>query len=195
MKNNWKWIYNPFEKVAGWKAFGIGIVILSITTIIGYFGNIVFYATLQIKSVLNVTWSMAFFVQFLGLTVTVIIMYVAALLFTKQVRFQDILGTVTLAKYPLLFVALLSLAFGQSMASIDVYKMLNMEYTFFDLVPLIIFCIATMIFVIWEIVLLYNAFKVSTNLKGTKCGILFTAALLASEIVTIVLVFIYSYFK
>jgi hypothetical protein len=28
MKNKWKWIYNPFEFVAGWKAFGIGIVIL-----------------------------------------------------------------------------------------------------------------------------------------------------------------------
>ena len=117
-------------------------------------------------------------------------MYVTALLFTKQVRFQDILGTVTLAKYPLIFVALLSLAFGQSAASIDVYKLLNMEMALFDLVPLILFGTASMIFVIWEIVLLYNAFKVCTNLKGTKCGLLFTAALLIAELDTIVLVII-----
>jgi hypothetical protein len=25
MKNKWKWIYNPFEFVAGWKVFGIGL--------------------------------------------------------------------------------------------------------------------------------------------------------------------------
>ncbi|MCL1932368.1 MAG: YIP1 family protein [Candidatus Azobacteroides sp.] len=187
MKNNWKLVYNPFEKVAGWKAFGIGIVILSITTIIGYFGNTVFYA-LEIKIGSSVTWSTAFFVQFLGLAVTVVIMYATALLFAKHTRFQDILGTVTLAKYPLLLVALVGLALGKSMAPLDAEKLIKMEYTFFDLIPLILFGVATIIFVVWEIALLYNAFRVSTNLKGLKCALLFIAVLLISEIVTLVLV-------
>ena len=189
MINNWKWIYNPFEKVAGWKAFGIGIAILSITTLIGYFGNTVFYAT-EIKTVPSVTLSKAFSLQGLGLVVTVIIMYVTALLSAKQVRFQDILGTVTLAKYPLIFVVLLILAFGQLVTSIDVNELLNTKFALFDLVPLIIFGIAIIIFVVWEIALLYNAFRVSTNLKGTKCGVLFAATLFISEITTIVLVYV-----
>ena len=189
MKNNWKWIYNPFEKVAGWKAFGIGIAILSITTLIGYFGNTVFYAT-EIKTVPSVTLSKAFSLQGLGLVVTVNIMYVTALLSAKQVRFQDILGTVTLAKYPVIFVALLILAFGQLVTSIDVNELLNTKFALFDLVPLIIFGIAIIILAIWEIALLYNAFSVSTNLKGTKCGVLFTATLFVSEITTIVLVYV-----
>ena len=186
MKNNWKWVYNPFEKVAGLKAFGIGIVVLSITTILGYFGSTVFYA-LEIKTAPAVTWSAAFSLQALGLAVTVAVMYLAALLFTRQVRFQDILGTVTLAKYPLLLAALLSLVFGKSLASIDVNKLLTMEFTFLDLAPLMIFGIATMSCVIWEIALLYNAFRVSTNLKGVKCAVLFAAILLVAEIITIVL--------
>jgi len=189
MKNKWKWVYNPFEFVAGWKAFGIGIVILIITTIVGYFGNMVF-SVIQAKIVPTITWSTTFSLQFLGLAVTVIVMYATALLFAKHVRFQDILGTITLAKYPFLLMALLNLPIGKTMASIDIIKFLNREYTFSDLVPLFVFSIIAIILLVWVVTLLFNAFRVSTNLKGVKCAGLFTAALVISEVVTIVLVFI-----
>ena len=190
MKNKWKWVYNPFEFLAGWNAFGIGIVILCITTIVGYFGYTVFYA-LEIKSVPNVTWNMAFSLQFSGLAVTVVIMYVTALLFAKGVRFQDLLGTVTLAKYPLLLMALFSLPFGKKIASIDINKFITMEFTISDILPLMILGIISIILLTWEVVLLFNAFRVSTNLKGVKCAGLFVAALLITEIVTVVLVFLF----
>ena len=177
MKNKWKWIYNPFEFIAGWKAFGIGVVILCITTIIGYFGNFVFYV-LNINTVSDVTLGMAFVVQTLSLIVMVALMYVAALFFAKHVRFQDILGTVTLAKYPLLIAALLLLVFNKPMMSfiksIDLNKIMNNEfiisdYTSFYLVSL--FGLIALIVMIWEIALIYNAFRVSTNFKGTKCAL------------------------
>ena len=188
MKNNWKWVYNPFEKMAGWNAFGIGIVILSVATVGGYFGNMVFYG-LSAKIVPNITWSMAFSLQSLGLAVLVAVMFVTALLFAKHVRFQDILGTLTLAKYPLLLMFFLSLAFGKSISSIDVNGLLNGDFSSLNIVSLFTFSIIAIILLVWEIALMCNAFKVSTNLKGVKCAVLFTAALLASEIITIVLVF------
>jgi len=189
MNNNLKWVYNPFEKTAGWKAFGIGIVILCVTTIVGYFGNMVFYG-IQAKVVPAVTWSMVFSLQALGLAVFVAVMYVTALFFTKHVRFQDILGTVTLAKYPLLLMALLSLALGKAVASIDINQLINMEFSYMDIISLFVFGIFAIFLLIWEITLLYNAFRVSTNLKGIKSVVLFTSILLVSEIITIVLVFI-----
>ena len=185
----WKWIYNPFEFIAGWKAFGIGIVILCITTIVGYFGYTVFYA-LEIKSVPAITWNMAFSLQFLGLAVTAVIMYVTALLFAKDVRFQDMLGTVTLAKYPLLLMALFSLPFGKKIASISINKFITMDFTISDILPLLLLGIISVIVLVWEITLLFNAFRVSSNLKGVKCASLFIAALLITEILTIVLVFV-----
>ncbi|MDR1181010.1 MAG: hypothetical protein LBL13_03395 [Bacteroidales bacterium] len=184
--NKWRWIYNPFEYVAGWKAFGIGVVLLAIATITGYFGNIVFYA-LEIKSVPDIPWGMAFSLQALGLGVTVGIMYSTALLFTKHTRFQDIMGTVTLAKYPLLLIALLSLVFGKEMASIDVSKIINHELDFSGYALLSAFAITAIVVLVWEIALLYNAFRVSTNLKGLKCVVLFMLAVLVSEIATLLL--------
>ena len=189
MKSNWKWIYNPFEKVAGWKAFGIGILLLTIATVMGYFGNTVFYG-LEVKVVSTITWSMAFFLQALGLVVLVAMMYAAALFFARHVRFQDILGTITLAKYPLLLMAVLNLALNKSVSSIDINKLISRDFSLLDILPLFLFGIFAVLLLVWEIALLYNAFRVSTNLKGTKCAVLFTAALLVSEIITIILVFV-----
>ena len=196
MKNKWKWVYNPFEFVAGWKAFGIGVVILCITTIVGYFGSMVFYGV-SAKVVPFITWSRAFSLQFLGLAVTVIVMYLVALIFAKHVRFQDILGTVTLSKYPFLLMALLNLLigkkmveFGKEMKGMNVSELMNIKFSFTDLIPLLIFSFFAIILLVWLITLLFNAFRVSTNLKGIKCAVLFISIILVSEIITSVLVHI-----
>ena len=196
MKNKWKWVYNPFEFIAGWKAFGIGFIILCIITVIGYFGNTVFYG-ISIKMVSSVTWSGAFFLQILGLAVTVLVMWITALIFAKHTRFQDILGTVTLAKYPLIFAVIAFLLFSNRMTeftekimSVNIYEIINV-ITISDYILLLVFSIISIIIIVWEIALLFNAFRVSTNLKGMKSGVLFTAILLISEIITNVLVAIF----
>ncbi|MDR1739631.1 MAG: hypothetical protein LBR45_02605 [Bacteroidales bacterium] len=186
MKNKWKFLYNPFERIAGWKAFGIGITILAITTIAGYFGNTVFYG-LSVKSVLETTLSSAFLLQALGLAVTVGVMYIVALISAKHVRFQDILGTVALAKYPLLLLAILSLPLGPKIATIDVEAILHNWLAMPDLAILVVFGILSIIVVVWEVALLYNAFKVSTNLRSRKCVALFIISLLISEFITLIL--------
>jgi len=193
MKHNWKWVYNPFEKVAGWKAFGIGLIILCITTVLGYFFKTVFYG-ISIKTVPCVTWSTAFSLQALGLGVLVFIMWIASLFFTKKVRFQDILGTVTLAKYPLFFAVIPIMIFNNRMTeftkkimSVNVYEIIKV-ITISDYVMLFAFSIIAFAIIIWEIVLLFNAFRVSTNLKGIKSAILFASIMLASEITILILV-------
>lgn len=185
--NKWKWVYNPFERVAGWKAFGIGIVILAATTVVGFFGNMVFYA-LEAKIVPEISWGRAFALQGLGLAVTVGVMYAAALPFARRTRFQDILGTVTLAKYPLLLEAAMALLFGKELASIDVEKFISNTAELADYTSLLVFGVISLILLVWEIALLFNAFRVSTSLKGVKCAVIFTIAMLITEIATISLV-------
>jgi len=195
MKHNWKWAYNPFEKVAGWKAFGIGLIILCITTITGYFFNTVFYG-ISIKTVPCVSLGRAFSLQGTGLAVLVIVMYITALLFTKNVRFQDILGTVTLAKYPLFFSLIPIILFGnrlneftEKIMSASINEMIKL-ITISDYIFLLVFSIMAFAIIIWEIVLLFNAFRVSTNLKGLKLAILFLSIMFISEIITFILVLI-----
>ena len=192
MNRKLKWIYNPFEQMAGWKAFGIGLIILCITTVTGYYSHTVFYG-ISIQPVPTVTWGKVFFLQGSGLAVTVLVMWIIALLSAKHVRFQDVLGTVTLAKYPLIVAAIVFLMFNhrlmeitEKVMSMDIYKIIN-EITLSDYTLLFVFSIMLIPVLIWEIVLLFNAFKVSTNLKGVKCALLFTAILLISEIIINVL--------
>ena len=189
--SNMKWVYNPFEQLAGWRAFGIGIIILCIATVIGYFGNTVFYG-INIKTVPSVTWGRAFFLQGLGLVVTVAVMWITALLSAKHVRFQDILGTVTLAKYPLVIEVIILSTFSKWMNQItatimsagniqEIMEVFN-NLTILDYSLFVVLMIVSLLFLVWTIALLYNAFRVSTNLKGGKCALLFIAIMLISEI-------------
>jgi len=197
VNRNWTWVYNPFIKIAGWKAFGIGIVILCLATVIGYFGNTVFYG-ISVKSVLSLSWCKAFSLQAMGLTVTVLVMWIIALLSAKHVRFQDILGTVTLAKYPLVLMAIMFLAFSNWLNELSKMLLTStntqeiMEFfsqlTILDYVLFMVFIILTIFFLVWTIALLFNAFRVSTNLKGGKCTMLFIVSLLVSEIIIGILV-------
>ena len=196
MNKKWRWIWNPFEKIAGWKAFGIGIVILCLTTVLGYFSNTVFYG-ISIKLVQSITWGKVFSLQALGLAITVAVMYLIALLSAKRVRFQDILGTVTLAKYPLILAVLMFWVWGGRIMSItdellmslkeelltsDAYKIVS-EFSFYDYFVLTMFSLLSIVILVWTIALLFNAFKVSTNLKGAKSVLLFIAVILIAEII------------
>ena len=197
MSKKLKWIYNPFEKIAGWRAFGIGILILGITTVLGYFCNTVFFG-ISIKQVHSITLCQAISLQMLGLAVLVAVMYLVAVLSVKRVRFQDILGTVTLAKYPLLLTIPLFWAFNDMIREITDNLLANLqtsaydimsEVSAFDLVMLMVFTLVSLAILVWTIALLFNAFKVSTNIKGAKCGLLFTAIIIISEIITNVVIF------
>jgi hypothetical protein len=140
---------------------------------------------------------MAFSLQAIGLAIIVLVMWFIALLSAKHVRFQDILGTVTLAKYPLILAAIVSLAFGNQLAafsdklmSMTVSQMVN-EITLSDSEPLLAFSMLLLPIIVLEIALLFNAFRVSTNLKGSKSAVLFIVIILISEIITNVLAFFF----
>lgn len=185
--NKSKWLYNPFEYIAGWKAFGIGSAILLLTTVIGYWGHTVFYA-LEVKAGSNISLGKAFSLQALGLAVTVVLTYLIAFCFARRTRFQDMLGTITLAKYPLLLISILSWILGDKIISINAEEIINNRLLLSDYIYLFVFAIFSILVLTWEIALLYNAFRVSSNLKKSKCVILFILAMLISEITTILLV-------
>jgi len=200
MNNKWKWVYNPFEKIAGWEAFGIGLVILCVITVTGYFFNMVFYG-ISIKTVQSVSFGNAFLLQFSGLIILVLVMWTAALIFAKNVRFQDILGTVTLAKYPLILSLFVFIPFKnrfneftEKLMSVNVSEMSNVITTS-DYLFLMAFLIIMFSIIVWEIVLLFNAFRVSTNLKGIKSIGIFAAIMFISEIIIFISVLIFSLFK
>ena len=184
MKNKWKLFYNPFEWIAGWKAFLIGIIIVCLTVIVGYFSNTYFYG-LNVKHIPDISLPMAFLLQAIGLCSTVVIMYIISTIATKNVRFQDIMGTVTLSRYPFLLAALSGFLITPNILD----NVLNgIKPSIWALIQFGIVSIIMMLVVILGVALLYNAFKVSTNIKGAKGVSLFILIMILSEVVTMIIV-------
>lgn len=193
MKNNFKLLYNPFNQIAGWKAFFIGTVVVIATVIVGHYSSVVYPGALDAKLAANITLIKAFLYQLIGLSSLILIFYLSALLFAKGTRFQDIAGTVTFARYPYLFIAILGF-FVSDNTLIDVSAALKsgnlyeMSQVFPKAISFMVVSLLMIPFVIWFIALLYNAFRVSTGLKGVKCALVFTASLIIAEIVSLIII-------
>lgn len=179
-------LYNPFERVAGWKAFGIGIAVVIATILIGYRNNVIFLG-LQIKMVPgNLSLGSAFLTQFIGLASTTLTFYIIAVLAVKNVRFQDILGTVTLARYPLFFAAIVGLFLDPAAGEAIIMDLAGGSLDLSRYTGFLLLSTGLMLFSIWSAILLYYAFKVTTDLKGGKRNLLFVLAIFISEVLSMV---------
>lgn len=184
MNNKIKLLYNPFHAIAGWKAFCIGAVIVAISVVIAYSRSQYYEGALSLHFVNNAKLGYAFLSQILSLLCLVLPAYALGLIFSKGVRFQDVLGTLTLARYPYLIMAF----FGFLMTNEDIAKIVDAVISgrTADIVgqlPILIFIsFTTLIIAVWGISLYYNAFRVSTGIKGGKGIVLFIACLIFSEL-------------
>lgn len=171
MKNKLKLLYNPFERIAGWKAFFIGISIVSISVVIAYYGNQYYKGAMNIRIVENANLGYAFLSQAIGLLCMVLLFFVAGLVFSKGVRFQDVLGTTTLARYPYIIPAI----FGYFM-DLDSINEIGMSIlsgeilSIGNLISLTVIGLVMVLVLVWYVALLWNAFRISTDIKGGKGG-------------------------
>lgn len=182
------WLFHPFERIAGLPALLAGSVILLITSIVAFFGGIHLDGVLDLHigseaSYLNciievaVDWlSMSFFI------------YLAGLLFSKSsIRPVDVLGTQAMARFPV---------FISCIGSILCFRhnfLLYMQYTFLhigepvdisaaEVILFGIMLLITLVMTVWQVMLMYQAYAVACNVKGTKAVLSFTGSLLLAEI-------------
>jgi hypothetical protein len=190
MKNKWEILYNPFTRIAGWKAFAAGATVVCATVYAGYCGN----AYLTGLSMKMAPWHLSlwqcFSIQATGLLSLMLPMYLISLFFTRRVRPQDVAGTVLLSRIPWLFMALLILYFNPVLQSITekwqgnlsgAEAMLEEMFTPASYVMLLLFAVLLLGLLAWYIALLYQAFRVSTGIKGRRTGVLLAAVIIVSE--------------
>ena len=85
-----------------------------------------------------------------------------------------------MAKAPLLVFAI---AGYFNKASDMIFKPEN-PFAIFHSVTFIVLLILSLFIIIWNITLMYNAFKISCDVKGGKSAIAFIIALLVSEVIS-----------
>jgi len=187
MKSNgfFRLMVNPFTRIAGWQAFGLGLVFLVVSGIVGGFGNVVFDGVIDTHLAKQVTMLQSFSYLSLSLLTLVVIMWIAGLLIAKSFRFIDILGTMTLSKAPFLL-----LAFAGYFAKMpDMTEVMKNPMIIFNSISMVLFMILSIPVLVWSITLMYNALKISCGVSGGKLTIAFIAGILLAETISKLLIY------
>jgi len=172
-----KWLINPFERIAGWQALFIGIVVMVLTVIIGKINHVVFDSVLAVHAGVSLGFLSLFTIQIVDFLILFLTMWLAGLCFSKtKVRAIDVAGTMALARAPMLLVAIVCFLPVQPASSFDISR-------------LVIFTLIYIPFVVWMVALMFKAYSVSCHLKGGRAVASFTGALVVAVIVSMSIFF------
>lgn len=180
-KNNLStWFFNPFTFWGGSKILWLGLLVIAIHIPVGYFFDARFDGAMDmhISSVENV-WQpiidilIAWPAMFLSL-------YLLALCFKSPIRLIDIAGATAVARIPLLISVLPAKVSDPGMR--DVNELLSLQGI--DLWILMVGAIIILLFFIWFIVLLFNAYKINSALKDWKLITSFIIGVLIAEVIS-----------
>lgn len=176
--------FNPFRKIAGTKALLLGFLIIATTAAIAYFSHCHFDGIIDAHVGAHGPVTLYFLEAIINWAITAGIFFLTAKILSKsKIRFIDIGGTTALARYPYFFVALIAFAVPElNPESLADFQNINPE----ELVGLVLTGILMLLFSIWFIALLYRAFSVSANLKGSRSIWGFIGALIIAEILSMI---------
>jgi len=169
------WLFNPFIYIAGLKALLIGFMFMTVTLVISYYSKTHFDGAIDAHIGLKAPISLYALEQVIAWGSVVLTCFIVARVISKStIRFIDIAGTMALSRAPMLLVAIIGFMPvlhntkpGQLGSAVLVIGLIM-------IIP-----------VIWMITLMFNAFKTSANIKGTRVIVGFITALLVAEILSV----------
>ncbi|GAA3931527.1 hypothetical protein GO495_15830 [Chitinophaga oryziterrae] len=175
------WLFNPFTYIAGLKSLVIGWIIILATACIAYYSHTHFDgaidAHLQLSNKVYPAWHYVA-EPFIDWSCLVLVFFIMGKVFSASaIRFIDIAGTFAFARWPFAFLALINFL-GPHIKDLTRISPLDLLLIFISLG----FCI-------WMIALMYNAFKVSANIRGQKSVWLFIISLIAAEVISKIILY------
>lgn len=171
-------LFNPFKYIAGVRSLIAGLFILLATSCVGFFSHTHFpnlISLFKVEATLPIGY---FLLQSLSnwLVFSILLYLLAIVSSSSSIRIIDIFGTQALARLPFLIASFIGFT------KLPIGKEINLSS--WEITATIAIQILAVLMVIWMIALMFNAFKVSSNLKGTKLVIVFIVAVIAGTIFT-----------
>lgn len=186
-------LFNPFKYIAGGYSLIIGVLVLLFTALIGFYSNTHFPDLISVKTGPNFPIQ-NLIIQSLSnwIVVSSIFYFISLIVSNSKVRAIDIFGTQALARFPYLIASFIG--FSNSVDNFGKYILWELlqqgdpiELNAGDITMAILLMILTLLLTIWLVILMYNAFKVSANLKGYKLNLLFIAGFILSLFLTVLI--------
>ena len=179
-------LFNPFHLWAGAKALIAGLIAMIASGVIAYYsgtrfdGLLDFHFTGGAGTSYSIIYESLIWWAFFS-----IFLYLCGIILSKsKVRLVDVFGTQALARVPFLLVAILSALPGVAEYAIGLFTSMQNSTAGPQTGNAALFwpvMVISLLATIWAIALMWRAYKVSCNLKGTKAVVSFIAAVLVVE--------------
>ncbi len=168
---------NPFYRIAGFKSFSIGLIGLLATSYIAFISGTHFNGLLSIQFAKDSDY-WVFLVENVAIWLFIsVFMYLLGLVLSKsKIRLIDVFGTTLLSRIPLILAPAVRLFHPFITFGFLSWQMYFVNGVYF-------------ISLVWSVVLLYNAYRVSCNLKNERLVVSFLVALILAEICVRIFIF------
>jgi hypothetical protein len=189
MKAFSRFMLRPFEKIAGGRALLFGLIGIAISVALNYHSGEHYHGLLHYgPAPVSALWVYVAECLIVWLVPALLFYLCGVLLSKSRIRIIDALGTVAFAQLPLLVMN--ALAFTTPMQDISNLDLAHLTLT--ELIPYLqpMMWIGLILILVmaWMLIWLYNALKISCNLKGSHLIIGYIATLLISDIITRLLI-------
>ncbi len=193
-------LINPFQKIAGFKALCIGIILMLVMSALGVYANVYidgslgFLMTDTLKVTIAPSFLLLLYQNIVACLSVAVLFYLAALsLRQKGIRIIDFLGTVTFARYPtcisLLFFILEKWLTPERFNE-DFSKGISIHFSVIGSISALLWTACY----IWQGMNYFFALKEAAGLDGKRLWSAFLITMLVADILSMILtrIFLYS---
>jgi hypothetical protein len=194
-------LFNPFEKIAGFKALLIGLAVIIVSAVAGWYAGVNFDGVIDMHILKKDLKLQTHFIEviFVWFLFSAVLFAAGTVVSKSKIRLIDVFGTQALARWPFLPAVLITVLFNAEKISqhlMYVYLGLGepthpstLEYVLYGF-----YILLTLLFLVYTIYLMYKAYSVSCNLTGAKGIFSFIIALIIAEFLSkYLLMFLYLY--
>lgn len=177
-------LVNPFIWIAGMKALIWGLAGMLISTWMSWMSGYHYHGLLHFGPAPNPAWWCYLAEHLIIWLIPVILFYLGGLIFTRsRIRVIDVLGTVLFAQLPLLVMNVINMlpamrVMNQMDENMSVDAMMSQP----DFVLAMILSFVGLPFLIITLVWMFNAAKVSCNLKGWKLWVTALVGIIGGDV-------------
>lgn len=190
MKNKVKLIVNPFIRIAGGQALIWGFLGLIVSTLLCWISGYHYHGLLHFGPAPNPAWWRYLAEHLIVWLIPALLFYLGGLFLShSRIRVIDVLGTVLFAQLPLLGMNLISLLPAMRMMS-----QMNMNMSPEEMLAQPYFILAMILtllglpFLILTLIWMFNALKVSCNLKQWKLWMVALIGIIGGDVLCRVLI-------
>lgn len=190
-----RWLFNPFQNVAGGRALVIGVAAILVTGLIGSLSNTHFDGVMDVHTGKDAPlWVFLAEGLISWLVMATVMIVVGRIVSRTRFRIIDVFGTQALARWPHVISALVALAppyivaidaVADAVQGNSVLDLSASTWLGFGLVALVM-----ILMMAWSVALMYRGLAVSCNARGGRAVAGFVVGIIVAEFVSKALVII-----